>query len=794
MMGNNRTNEKGKVPTSAGSLIEVNNDYANCSSSNTHPPSGVNFFEGKVEEDTFDCLLDMASSFAELQEFHHSVAQGIPETVANPRDYLVNPNSVQNPQLHMSSNSGNSNLLGLPVLPDWDMSWGQQCVNQRHNAGGVSTFGGESSFASLYRPQVDRDITGSSFLFHPRESAPIHTRNNAIFNQSQIGIQENFEGSFLSLGIGGTEESVSRSQLGSRETSDKLKEATSNELKMARARKATGQMLGQTLDAGFSGFQSNNSAFSNLYCHENRMTSTKNEVGFHGSLNSWPATDLQHFFQMQQNDMQHEKNLRSGFGHYRDEKLKEAVSTELKMVHAQKATGQTSGKALNAGSMGFQSNTSGFSNQFSNMDRMNSSNNGVGVLGTLNSGLGASSHHILQMQQNDSRNIRSGDLEHYRAFIGNQPLRPESVGGNSALVFNSQQGNLSKPWELEKPSWLASYHTPYEQLQYIRSTAANGPNYAGQVISQNVTSSQVLGSNIACQRTAVPQVSRADISSADIEAPFLKRLGVEFNVRNSLQTNQRHLSPMGTGLQTTSTGEICQFPDIGLARRTDNVVRPSIGRTDGTSVITSQEAFSAHGQRPNTEIQLAKGHQEAPSTNDSTVGQSQKPNVHIRPHHKRSAVVPHPAPHWVQRQKIIHPTIHHSTLKPFIPVTTAQTHPAIPIRSRIQHAYPTAAHIRSVVPYASGLRPRVPVTTTPSVSHITWKDPEATPKLSGYKCFLCKRDLALTSEGAVYQPAAPPPTAVLPCGHSFHDQCLQNITPDDQAKDPPCIPCAIGEQ
>ncbi|GKA57424.1 retrovirus-related pol polyprotein from transposon TNT 1-94 [Tanacetum coccineum] len=71
--------------------------------------------------------------------------------------------------------------------------------------------------------------------------------------------------------------------------------------------------------------------------------------------------------------------------------------------------------------------------------------------------------------------------------------------------------------------------------------------------------------------------------------------------------------------------------------------------------------------------------------------------------------------------------------------------------------------------------------------------PNTTPKLSGYKCLLCKRDLALTSEGAVFQPAIPPPVAVLPCGHIFHDQCLENITPEDQAKDPPCIPCAIGE-
>lgn len=67
------------------------------------------------------------------------------------------------------------------------------------------------------------------------------------------------------------------------------------------------------------------------------------------------------------------------------------------------------------------------------------------------------------------------------------------------------------------------------------------------------------------------------------------------------------------------------------------------------------------------------------------------------------------------------------------------------------------------------------------------------PKPCGYSCFLCKRDLTFTAEGPVYQPAAPPAVAVLPCGHTFHDSCLQRITPEDQSQHPPCIPCATGE-
>lgn len=67
------------------------------------------------------------------------------------------------------------------------------------------------------------------------------------------------------------------------------------------------------------------------------------------------------------------------------------------------------------------------------------------------------------------------------------------------------------------------------------------------------------------------------------------------------------------------------------------------------------------------------------------------------------------------------------------------------------------------------------------------------PQPIGQKCMLCKRDLSFTPEGPVLQPTVPPSVAVLPCGHTFHDNCLQTITPEDQSKDPPCIPCATGE-
>ncbi|KAL0441740.1 UNVERIFIED_CONTAM: hypothetical protein Sradi_0112900 [Sesamum radiatum] len=98
------------------------------------------------------------------------------------------------------------------------------------------------------------------------------------------------------------------------------------------------------------------------------------------------------------------------------------------------------------------------------------------------------------------------------------------------------------------------------------------------------------------------------------------------------------------------------------------------------------------------------------------------------------------------------------------------------------------AHQRQIIP-------AIPATVhvPPVPLHVKWQGFDAPLEPTGHKCLLCKRDLSFTAEGPVYQPAIPPAVAVLPCGHTFHDQCLQVITPEDQAKSPPCIPCAIGE-
>ncbi|KAF9614317.1 hypothetical protein IFM89_018070 [Coptis chinensis] len=126
---------------------------------------------------------------------------------------------------------------------------------------------------------------------------------------------------------------------------------------------------------------------------------------------------------------------------------------------------------------------------------------------------------------------------------------------------------------------------------------------------------------------------------------------------------------------------------------------------------------------------------------------------------------------------------------------------------RTSEGLPGQTSQRSIIPNASttlraarGRRTPQPLVnrSTPTVSktspvyHLKWKDPTDLYQSSGENCHLCKRDLTFTPTGPVTQPSVPPAVAVLPCGHTFHDECLQLITPADLSKDPPCIPCAIS--
>ncbi|GKV26926.1 hypothetical protein SLEP1_g36139 [Rubroshorea leprosula] len=114
------------------------------------------------------------------------------------------------------------------------------------------------------------------------------------------------------------------------------------------------------------------------------------------------------------------------------------------------------------------------------------------------------------------------------------------------------------------------------------------------------------------------------------------------------------------------------------------------------------------------------------------------------------------------------------------PPVTQTTHSLRPLICKVPPPSPSLAQVTH------------PLQSRISTPHVKWQGPKV-PQLSGYNCLICKRDLSYTPEGPVLVPSVPPAVAVLACGHCFHDQCLQRITPEDEVKNPPCIPCALGE-
>ncbi|KAI5337703.1 hypothetical protein L3X38_016974 [Prunus dulcis] len=125
----------------------------------------------------------------------------------------------------------------------------------------------------------------------------------------------------------------------------------------------------------------------------------------------------------------------------------------------------------------------------------------------------------------------------------------------------------------------------------------------------------------------------------------------------------------------------------------------------------------------------------------------------------------------------------------------SQTASPLPAKSQTASPLPAKSQTASPLHLSPQIAPPLPSQPqTASTFHIKWQGfGQTQTQPIGHKCLICKRDLSFTPEGPVFVPAIRPVVAVLPCGHTFHDHCLRLITPEEEVKNPPCIPCAIGE-
>ncbi|KAI6689801.1 hypothetical protein NL676_026629 [Syzygium grande] len=131
-------------------------------------------------------------------------------------------------------------------------------------------------------------------------------------------------------------------------------------------------------------------------------------------------------------------------------------------------------------------------------------------------------------------------------------------------------------------------------------------------------------------------------------------------------------------------------------------------------------------------------------------------------------------------------------------------YPPLPQYSPAAHAGLTIRQIaRPTAPVSPAVPPRIvpqatrppPRNANPSAfsAHIRLEVEDEASQLIGHNCLLCNRDLRyVPGSGPISIPSRPPTISVLPCGHTFHESCLDWITPQDQAKDPPCVTCIFG--
>ncbi|XP_027126748.1 uncharacterized protein LOC113767338 isoform X1 [Coffea eugenioides] len=253
-------------------------------------------------------------------------------------------------------------------------------------------------------------------------------------------------------------------------------------------------------------------------------------------------------------------------------------------------------------------------------------------------------------------------------------------------------------------------------------------------------------------------IAEGSANKPAIRAPFPRRLGVQIDDPAATQSATGSVLSENMGAQTRSNEH--QSRISGPVQLAKNFLGPISGhRQDRLAAKFNVQSPSLSTGQPQraVPVRFPKDLMRVDHTTGQVVPQKIGRTSHVhgvigQPSLKRRANETPSVPSWGQRRRFFTPSYH-----------SAMSTPAIP-----------------------------PLPSTSA--HIKWTDSESPPRPTGHRCMLCKRDLSFRPEGPIYQPINPPAIAVLPCGHTFHDQCLQNITPEDQSKDPPCIPCAIGEK
>ncbi|KAK3011867.1 hypothetical protein RJ639_010528 [Escallonia herrerae] len=619
-------------------------------------------------------------------------------------DYMVTPNDVMN---------GCSDGGGFQNPQE-----NRNVILTRDNAAGgyqMTRHGGEARNWDINMQQMNDNyfrVGGSApILLHVRKSGEIATDNHVKVSADQSDYGEKIDGSFLSLGIGGNQESRSRPFFSSREISRELTEVfspkpnTSCVRQTTRSSSSQGRNIGeQTMVSGLNNFPSSqNSAGGYSSPAFAGWMLSNNDVGVTRGANtvqqSLPCRNLH----AQQVDMQQSAPISRNSDFMRNRDVRCADEDPYRVFEG--------GQAASSGAV---------------------STNSAGFLCSRQTGLSRLASDSANQEwitpQSDTEQLQRCNRRTSNNFSSvpslNSPLR--GLRGSSARQDHSGMNQTTKTslmvYLVRPAASLVVFKILVFELRGLIEfeTTCNSPCWfyliTGHIFAADGRSRAQARGNLLPKKVG-DQVTEGSAVQAAIGGMFPKRLGVQFNNDRSAQAAGGDLLPQGMGIHIAGQYQ------------------------EGVPVQLSKEHW-----RP-----VSNTGQLIPSARVN--GLSQASDTRLQPTVKRSANrTPSAAPRAVRRK-----------IAP-------------------QFSFPPKAFPLQSAP-----------DDIPVPAHIKWQGSDGPPQPTGQKCSICKRDLSFTAEGLLDQPSVPPSVAVLPCGHTFHDQCLNRITPEDQSKNPPCIPCAIGE-
>ncbi|XP_055962027.1 uncharacterized protein LOC126683472 [Mercurialis annua] len=407
-------------------------------------------------------------------------------------------------------------------------------------------------------------------------------------------------------------------------------------------------------------------------------------------------------------------------------------------------------------------------------------------------------------RQTDRQNIHTqsrGMLEparqraDYSHDIHVQSFPTSSPVSNFGIPFGEPNDPLFR--EIRAESYPNVNVTNFQGLP--SSSSVPIPNIRNQVGAPNARSTQNL-------LMGFPESS----SSSDRIAQQLQNLqfGTFTNFSHSaispfkeFTRNRPLLEQSGQHIQTnTSAAQAANFGQLGM-----NIgVRPATGQHIQANTSAAQAAnFGQLGMN----IGVRPANQEMPAVNLLTLPLGFSPG----PSHRRDATTPSATARRVQfsNSRSIIPSRQSSSSSPSASrrVQFSNSRSIIP-SGQSSSSSPSASrrvqfsNSRSIIPSGQSS------SSSPSASSNWDRLLEAIKEKSsgptGLNCGICMNDLAFAPveyvpmENSelllpfVEHTMLQTPTAVLACGHHFHDSCLEKITPAAQAHDPPCIACAMN--